>query len=217
MTSYDVVVALLRRWWVLLIALALTFGTSAVLASGAPIYWTSYDLNLVAPDRSGAAYSRTAAPYGVTPMAGVLEILLGGNHTTAAAATQQVPIFGLEHDYGFDVRAKDKGLQWSRDYVAALTIQISGPSPEAVRAQADRLGNRAQTALRTIQDDRRIPARARLTLEEPVGVDVVEIRPSYIRAAAGALVLGICVSVLLTVAVDRRLGARAAARGQRRR
>lgn len=208
MTSYDVAVALLRRWWVLVIGIALTCGVVALGARSAPIYWTSYDLNLVAPDRSGAAYSRAAAPYGVTAVAGVLEVILAGNPTGKAPATQQVPIFGLEHKSGFDVEAKDKGLQWSRDYVAALTVQISAPSSDAVLAQVDEIGARAENGLSEIQDDQEVPTKQRLTLEKPEAVEILEIKPSYIRAFVGAVVLGLGASVCLTVVIDRRLTAR---------
>ena len=108
------VLALFRRWWFLLAAL----GASALVVwtsiQGPATYWTSDDLNLVAPDRSGEVYSRQDAPAGVIPVAGVLEILLAGTTPGPGAATQQVPIFGLDHRYGVDIRAKDKGLQWSR-------------------------------------------------------------------------------------------------------
>lgn len=208
MTSYDVAMALLRRWWALTMGIVLTFGLAALGAQSAPMYWTTYDMNLVAPDRSGAAYSRAAAPYGVTAVAGVLEVLLAGNPTGAVAATQEVPIFGLDHEYGFDVLAKDKGLQWSRDYVAALTVQISGPSREAVLTQSEVLDRRALTGLRDIQDDRKVPAQERLTLEVPEAVEILEIKPSHPRALVGTVVLGLGLSVCFTVLIDGALTAR---------
>ncbi len=209
MTSYDVIRALLRRWWFLGTGLALTLiVVAAIFTRSTPIYWTTYDLNLVAPDRSGEVYSRVNAPSGVTPVAGVLEVLLAGNDTGPSAATQQVPIFALSHQFGVDVRAKDKGLQWSRDYVAALVVQIAQPSRAEVEAQVDVLGRRAAEALSEIQDQQSVPAEARLTLEEPGVVQIIEIAPSRIRAVAGALLLGLGVSLVLTVLLDRRLIAR---------
>lgn len=209
MTSYDVALVLFRRWWFLLAALAATVLIVLTSVRGPAIYWTTYDLNLVAPDRSGEVYSRQTAPAGVTPVAGVLEILLAGNHPGPGAATQQVPIFGLDHAYGVDVRAKDKGLQWSRDYVAALTVQISEPSREQVLSHVDELAQRAQDALRTVQDDQAVPQRARLRLDEPQAIQVVEIGPSKIRAAAGGMILGVGCSIVLTILLDRLLVRRA--------
>lgn len=205
MTSYDVAVALVRRWWFLLPALAATVLIVLTSVRTPPIYWTTYDLNLVAPDRSGEVYSRQNAPAGVIPVAGVLEILLAGNHPGPGAATQQVPIFGLGTTYGVDVRAKDKGLQWSRDYVAALTVQVSEPSRQQVLQRVEALARQAHEALQTAQDYQSVPQRARLQLDEPQAIQVVEIGPSRIRAAAGGLLLGIGSSVLLTVLLDRLL------------
>ncbi len=218
MTSYDLVLALVRRWWFLLGSLAATVLVAGVSVQGPALYWTTYDLNLVAPDRSGEVYSRQNAPSGVTPVAGVLEILLAGNHPGPGAATQQVPIFGLDERYGVDVKAKDKGLQWSRDYVAALTVQISEPSRQEVLARAVELAGQAHEALETVQDDQAVPQGARLTLDEPQAIQVLEIAPSRIRAAAGGMFLGVGVSIVLTVLLDRwllrrrsrRLGATAA-------
>jgi hypothetical protein len=211
-TSYDVVLALFRRWWILLPSLAVSALVVWTSIQAPAIYWTSYDLNLVAPDRSGQVYSRQDAPAGVIPVAGVLEILLAGNHPGPGAATQQVPIFGLDHRFGFDVRAKDKGLQWSRDYVAALTVQISEPTRAEVLARADELEQQAREALRTVQDDQDVPQDFRLSLDEPQAIQVLEIGPSKIRAAFGGMVLGVAGSIMLTILLDRLLVRRHARR-----
>ena len=205
MTSYDVVSALLRRWWFLLAVFAAAVVAVGMVLVRPPIYWASYDLNLVAPDGSGEVYSRENPPAGVTPVAGVLEILLSGNHPGPGAATQEVPIFGLEHRYGVDVRAKDKGLQWSRDYVAALTVQISEPTREAVLARADSLAGQAREALVTVQDDHAVPMDSRLVLDAPQAIQVVEIQPSRMRAAAAGAVLALGASIVSTILLDRRL------------
>ena len=216
MTSYDVALALWRRWWFLTAALAATGLVVLMVVRGPVVYWTTYDLNLVAPDRSGEVYSRQDAPAGVTPVAGVLEILLAGNHPAPGAATQQVPIFGLRQTYGVDVRAKDKGLQWSRDYVAALTVQISQPSRDEVLSHAADLAVLAHETLREAQDDQAVPADARLRLEEPQAIQVTEIGPSKIRAAAGGMALGVALSLLLTVLLDRLLTHRTSRRPRER-
>ena len=216
MTSYDVALALGRRWWFLAAALAATGFVVLSAVRGPVIYWTTYDLNLVAPDRSGEVYSRQHPPAGVTPVAGVLEILLAGNHLAPGAATQQVPIFGLRQTYGVDVRAKDKGLQWSRDYVAALTVQISEPSREQVLSRADELALLAHRTLREAQDDRSVPPAARLRLEEPPAIQVTEIGPSKVRAAAGGMVLAVALSLVSTVLLDRLLAYRRSRRPRER-
>lgn len=208
MTSYDVVRALLRRWWILLAGVAATFALVGLYLPGPAIYWATYDLNLVAPDRAGESYSRADAPSGVIPVAGVLEILLAGNHSKAGAATQQVPIFGLDDRPGYTVQAKDKGLQWSRDYVAALTVQIAEPSRDQVLSRVADLAGRAHAALETVQDEQGVSQRTRLTLEEPSAIEIVEIAPSRIRATAAGLGLGLGLSIVLTVALDRLLARR---------
>ena len=91
MTAYDVARAMVRRWWVLVMALGATAVFALSFAPSSPVYWARYNLNLVAPDSSGAVYSRTSAPSGVTPMAGILVAMLGGNHPEPQAATQSAP------------------------------------------------------------------------------------------------------------------------------
>lgn len=205
MTSYDVVSALVRRWWFFLAVLGAGVVALGLVVLRPPVYWATYDLNLVAPDRSGEVYSRENPPAGVTPVAGVLEILLSGNHPGPRAATQLVPIFGLEHQYGFEVRAKDKGLQWSRDYVAALTVQIAEPTREDVLTRADALARQAREALMTLQNDRAVPQESRLVLDEPQAIQVLEIAPSRMRAAAVGMLLALGLSIVSTVLLDRRL------------
>lgn len=208
MTSYDVAQAMVRRWWVLLTATGATVLFALSYAPSPPTYWGRYDLNLVAPDRSGEVYSRTSAPVGVTPMAGVLEMMLSGNHTEPKAATQSAPIFGLRDRTGVEVLAKDNGFQWSRDYVAALSVQIAEPSAAEVDEQAAELARRARAALTTVQDQEGVARATRITLEVPSAIEVVEVSPARTRSVLGALTLGTTFSIWLTVLVDRRLSPR---------
>lgn len=212
MTTYEVTQALLRRWWVVTTGLGLTLFFVLTSVPATPIYWARYDLNLVAPDRSGEVYSRTSAPEGVTPVAGVLEVILGGNHAEPRAATQAAPIFGLRPRTGVEVSAKDKGFQWSRDYAAALAVQIAEPSRAEVLSNAESLARRARWALKSIQDQQGVAQSARLTLEEPDVIEIVEIYPARTRAMAGALLLGTCLSLVLAVLLDRLLARRRAPR-----
>lgn len=216
MTSYDVLQAVLRRWWVMLVVL----GATVVVASAfkaSPVYWARYDLNLVAPDRSGEVYSRTTAPTGVTAMAGILEVMLSGNHAEPQAAQQTAPLFGLRDHRGLQVLAKDKGFQWSRDYVAALSVQIAEPSAAEVDAQATALAERARTTLAAFQDQQGVPTASRITLEEPSAIEVVELYPARTRASVGAILLGTSLAVALSVGVDRWLLRRGRVRARVRR
>ena len=214
MTAYDVAQAMVRRWWVLVMALVATAVFALSFAPSSPVYWARYNLNLVAPDRSGAVYSRTSAPSGVTPMAGILVAMLGGNHPEPQAATQSAPIFGLRDRTGVEVLARDKGSQWSRDYVAALQVQIAEPSTAEVNAQAASLAKRARAALTEIQDQQGVARATRITLEEPSAIEVVEVFPARTRAIAGAVILGTALSLVLTVTVDRWLLRRSRSRAQ---
>lgn len=212
MTPYEVAQALLRRWWAVVAGLAIT-GTFAVTYSPhEPVFWARYDLQLVAPDQSGEVYSRTAAPTGVTPVAGVLEVLLGGNHAAPQPATQAAPIFGLRPITGVQVQAKDKGYQWSRDYVAALDVQIAEPTREEVLAQAASLARNARSALSSIQDREGVRHRTRVTLEEPSAIEITEVYPARTRAMAGIVVLGSALTIVLAVALDQWLLRRRRAR-----
>lgn len=205
MTSDDVAQALVRRWWVLLLALAATAVVLRGLAPAPAVYWARYDLNLVAPDRSGESYSRISAPPSVASLAGVLEVLLGGNDRGPQAATQSVPIFGLHNRTGVQVLAKDQGRQWSRDYVAALAVQIAEPTPEAVERQVETLADRARATLAEIQDEHGVPRAGQVTLEEPSAIETVRVYPAGTRALVGGVLLGVGLSLVLTVTVDRLL------------
>jgi hypothetical protein len=205
MTSDDVAQAVLRRWWVLLIALGVTVLLMRALAPAPPVYWARYDLNLVAPDRSGEVYSRISAPPSVTALAGVLEVLLGGNDMGPQAATQTVPIFGLHNRTGVQVLAKDRGFQWSRDYVAALAVQIAAPTADEVDRQAAALLDRARATLATVQDQYGVPRASQVTLEEPSAIEIVRVYPAGTRAMVGLALLGVGLSLILTVTVDRLL------------
>lgn len=205
MTSYNVAQAVFRRWWVLLSALATTVLLALALTSSAPLYWARYDLNLVAPDRSGGVYSRTSAPSGVIPVAGVLQVLVGGNHPEPKAATDHPPIFGLRDRTGVQVVAKDNGSQWSPGYVGALSVQIAELSTAEVNEQAASFDARVAAALKQVQDRQGVPRVARITVEAPGVIEVVEVSPAKTRARVGVMVLGAALSLVATIRVDRWL------------
>lgn len=203
MTSYEVARALLRRWWVVVGGLVVTVAFVSTHAPAAPLYWARYDLFLVAPDQSGEVYSRTAPPASVTSLATLLEVLLDGNKPAPRAASQDVPVFGLSARPGVEVQAKDTGFQWNRDYSAALAVQIAMPSSNEVRREASVLAREARLNLKQIQDQQGVSRKQRVTVEEPSAIDVTKVTPAPTRAAAGALILGSALTVLLAVRIDR--------------
>lgn len=207
-----------RRWYVVLLGLALTLGTVYVVHGGSGVYYSQVQLVLVAPPQNYYPNTIAAHPFALTPTASVLVADWNGTHPALLTASSETTLYGEGVRRGTQVRLPNQGSQFQPLFFAPfIDVQVVGPSETEVTAEATRVVEQLRLMLQRRQDFAGVPPRLRITtLLSPEDVTASYVAGSGIRAAAATFVLGLVGTSLLTVGVDRVV-ARARVRRRRRR
>jgi hypothetical protein len=150
-TIVEVFAALGRKWWVLVLALALG-GVGAVQVRTAPeVYWATTKLVLAAPAKP--ENQRLApGPSSLLALAGLLEAAVKDGESIPRSASPDVTLVdqGI-NDYA-QVRVPNYGGQWANNYTEpALIVEASAPTEAVVRQRIDTLIERVEAKLASIQ------------------------------------------------------------------
>lgn len=200
MTVWDLLSALARRWYVVIVAVGLGLAGSAAALEAPGVYWSRAEVTFLAP--SSVAYPNTlpirSADLVIT--AGMVARLINGNITWTETADPLATIVGQGVYDGWTVRLPDYGGQWTRQYPRqVLDIQVSGPSEEGVRQRQQELIDRIDAELAALQADVVVGDRI-TTTNLPESPPVYYFRGSRIRALAMIWLLtsvGVIATVLL--------------------
>lgn len=151
MTIVEVFAALARKWWALLLAIALG-GVGVAQAWKTPeVYWATTKLVLASP----AKPEKQQLPPGssdLLALAGVLEAAVNDEGALPRSASPDVTLVdqGI-NDYA-QVRVPNFGGQWANNYTEpALIIEASGPSEAVVRQRIGWLIERVEGHLASMQ------------------------------------------------------------------
>lgn len=143
--------ALARKWWALLLAIALG-GAGAAQALKAPeVYWTTTKLVLASPTKT----EKKQLPPGssdLLALAGVLEVSVNDGRSIPRPASPDVTLVdqGI-NDYA-QVRVPNYGGQWANNYTEpALIVEASGSSEAVVRQRIDTLIESVEAQLAAMQ------------------------------------------------------------------
>lgn len=190
MDVWQITVAALRRWYVLLPLLVLTaFGALRVGEGVHPQYEANATTILV----PGPAASEFDSPYGGrTDTNQVLSIVL-----TSAASRESIEAQGLSPDY--EVRIRDRS--------SFLGVTVLADSPEESLETAEAVIELGRQELKQRQDDVGMPTAAQYeiqVLEPPAISEVVE--EGKMRNMAIVGILGAALSLLIAVLFDDLMG-----------
>lgn len=208
MTSTDVLLTLLRRWYVVLPGLALTVVCAVLLMSRPGVWTTEVQVILVSPKGALAEGPSLVSPEeSLIAMAGLVEREVNAEAPPEAETSEGVPLEGRGVRRGTLISLPNAGGQWNFNFVSPiLSVQVVGPSPDDVVAQRRSAVARIDRTLYDIQAaDGTGPSRmitSRVIPQEPP-VLLANGRPT--RAAAGTLLLGLVLVTSLTLLLDRVL------------
>lgn len=152
MTIWEALLALVRRWYIVLAALlvALVGSYGAVKAPG--VYWSRAEVTFLAPASQVNPNTLKVRSSDLIITAGVVAKLVNGNITWNKMADPAATIVGEGVRDGWSVRLPDYGGQWSRVYSRqVLDVQVAGPTEEAVRARQTELLNQIDAELAGLQ------------------------------------------------------------------
>lgn len=192
----DLVRVLARRWYVLAPALAVTV-VFAVLAVGSvpPHYEVSSTVIVLPPQRAGVPPTNR---YAALPLNSVATLL--AQSLSSDATRRGTTAAGLGDDYTATI---------TTDGTPVVLLAARGQTQVEARQLVEMLQGKAQSALRDWQSPS--PAAEQMSISDliPAG-DPKPLHGSQIRALGAILVLGVVLSVLLALGVDRRAARRRA-------
>lgn len=215
MAAWDVLSACARRWYVVLVGLMATGTVLGALAGLGGVASAQAEVVFLAPPTPANPNRLASAATGVVATAGLVERLV--NQGVAAPATSDsVTLLGRGVRDGSSVVLPDSGGQWAQNFERpVLVVQVTGPAPDAVNARL--LGRVAEVerVLQNVQADQGVRPRHRITSSVVPAEPRVQLEQGYRGRALGtALLLGLALTTVAAVTLDRVLRGRQRRRGR---
>ena len=208
MTIGDVLHVLGRRWWSLVLAVALGAMWVVQVRAAPDVYWATTKVVLQVPaTHEGQRLAPTSSS--LLALAGVLETAVNDGHAIPRSAAADVTLIDQGIYDHAQVRVPNYGGQWANNFTEPiLIVEAAGYSEDVVRERIDTLITRVEAQLSVFQDASAVPSDKRVTLflfpSPPI--QRYEGRRSVAIALIGVLTLagGGCLAVGLDSLLSRR-------------
>ncbi len=207
MTTRDILQSMRAAWPALVVGLLVTVLASYYVSRPDGTYWSRVSVYFLAPSDIENDNANTIAftSDSVIATAGLVAHLVGTRGTGASTSSDTSLVAeGIRH--GHRVRLPNTGGQWAANFAQpVLDVEVVGADPSEVGLEATRLIEDVTRTLDTLQADDGVPAHLRITTTRaPAEVQVHHATGDRKRALAVAVLLGVALSVLISVAWDRR-------------
>lgn len=214
MTSRDLIVAGLRRWYVVLVGAVVSLGCVYVATHQPPVYWTQFNVLLLGPQDPEFPNYLEDPRFTLYPLAGVVVDDVNGGERGMMTASTDTNMVGQGISDGVQVRVPNLGTQWRRDMSAShIDVQVAAPTQEEVVRRAERTLDEVAAALQTRQDELGIVAGMRVTsVPATKAPPVYQIGGNRLRAAAATGMSGAAVTFFLVYALERQRARRRSVR-----
>ncbi len=215
MTTTTVLAAMLARWPLTLLGLALTVLGVHQVASAPGLYYGQVAVHFLAPASARDPNRIQTETISLIRTAGIVKTIVNEGHRTPG---ESLALTLRTTDPASSVSLPNAGSQWIDIYSKPmLLVEATGPDPESVLRRIAGSEGRIRETLAEVQDREQVDAEHRIALATAPEVPVVShLLGARNRAAAAAGLLGLALTVWLTCEVDRRLRRRPGARPDRR-
>lgn len=223
MTFREVVLTMLRRWYVLVAALLCAVLLTLHFAQGQGSFTTRTSVDFTYPNSTALdPYNGNGDKSVIAFVAAVAQEVTGGD-VAATYADISAPYYGAGIRQGVNVSLPNDGNQFIAIYrTARIDIQIVGPSYEWVQAKQQDIVAEVSRVAETLQSQAGVSPRDRMVpTVEPLSLLISSVNPArstVILAVAGMGIAALLVGGWGAIVVERlrsrprrdeRLGARA--------
>ena len=198
---------MLRRWYVIVVALILSVVGGYLLQRGGGLYTTETVVSFLLPDKTSLSLNSGLDDASVIAFAGAVAREVNDGRAPASFSTDAAPLYGAGLREGMVVSLPNGGNQWSTSYLRAeLVLQIVGPSEQWVsQQQRDLLAkvveiSDAQQSSVTSQDSRIKVASVPLTKQI---FHVLPSRTAVISAYVALMIAALRVGGWMAIALER--------------
>lgn len=207
MTLSRAAVVVRRRWWVVLLGIALTAGAGVYVQRAPGVYYQQVNVVFLWPQPP--QNQENSFQYGSSSLirtAGVVARAVGGR-AEASTVSETATLAGKGVRHGWSVRLPNSGGQWAFDFEQpVLSVEAVGTTPEEAAATTAGVVGRINGELAALQRSERVQAslmiRTRLSPPTPVLQYAGGNRP---RALLMSQLVGLILTLTAARLVDGRL------------
>jgi hypothetical protein len=212
MTSRDLIVAALRRWYVMLVGAVLSLGCVYVATHQQPVYWTQFNVLLIGPQDPDFPNYLEDPRFTLYPLVGVVVDDVNHGRRGMLTASTDTNMVGQGMTDGVQVRVPNLGTQWRRDMSAShIDVQVAASTPEEVTRRADDTVDEIAASLAERQDAMRIVPGMRVTARPATKAPpIYQIGGNQMRAAGASGMSGAALTIALVCWLERRRNRRLA-------
>ncbi|MFC7724017.1 hypothetical protein ACFQW6_02790 [Nocardioides sp. GCM10028917] len=213
MTTRDLIRAMLQRWYVMVLGAVISLGFVYVSTHQPTVYWTQFNVVLLGPTDPEFPNYLEDPHLTLHPMVGLVADHVNGGARSMMTASTDTSMVGQGIQSGIQVRVPNLGSQHRGDFSANyLDIQVAGPTPEGVTADARIAVEMVEASLDSMQDDLGIEPRSRIrSIASTSDATIYPVRGNRVRAAAASGVSGAAMTVVLVCWLERRRNRRVSA------
>lgn len=207
MTTQGFVRIAARRWYVLVVGVALTVTAVTLVVVRAPtVYWARTTITLLQPDPNPLR-----ADGGVlTGLASALVVRANGAPAMTKTSSPDTTLYGEGIMDGTRIRIRDVGAQWSTSIPdPIIVVEAVGPDAEDVASEITEMVQGLNTDLTTLQSQLGVAKQNSVFMRySPDRPNVILVRGNRTRSAGATLLLGMALTAVAVYLVDRALVAR---------
>ncbi|MDQ7992684.1 MAG: hypothetical protein AAGC63_05760 [Propionicimonas sp.] len=223
MTLADVLGAIGRRWYIVLVGLLCTGLALYSIQHRDTVFYSRASVYFLAPASELYPNVLRTTSLDLVAAAGVVAKRINGTHTLPKTSGSEATLVGRGVRDGAQIKLIDNGGQWSTYYnVQALDVEVVAPTIEEVQQRQAAIFARINQELDTMQTDAKVPEEDWITTEVlPSSPAIYPMRGQGSRALGMTLALGVGLTLLAIGTVElaakrRRLAAAEAAAAARR-
>jgi len=195
---WDVFAALLRRWYIVVLGVAVTGAVLWGIQAQEPVFYSRAQVYFLAPSSTLNPNVLRVASLDLVTAAGIVGKRFNGTEQQVGTASMDVTLFGRGVRDGSAVVLPDNGGQWSVSYNRqSLDVQVIAATPEEVRERQQTIFDQIDEELAILQSELDVPPGNLITTEVvPSDPVVLPVSGERRRAQLMTLALGGVVTLL---------------------
>jgi len=205
LTARGLISLALKRWYLMALGAMLSVGALYLTTHQPGVYYTQFDVVLLAPIETYYQNKIEDPRYAMAPMAGVLATEWSHTQTPLFTASGDTTLFGEGQRQGIQVRVSNQGTQWQPAYYSPnINVQIVDISAQAVEVDARRVTAELEALLVTRQDWAGVrPSMRMTTITSPTVPNIDYIAGKRTRAALASGLVGATTTTVAVYWIDR--------------
>jgi hypothetical protein len=205
-TIRDLMLALVRRWWVVLIGVVLTAAMGLVALSDPGVYFSRTEITFLAPSSQRYPNSLQTTSGDLIITAGIVAKRVEGPAAIPKFADSSVNLVGEGVREGWSLRLPDTGGQWASNFASqTLILDVVGPTRESVQTQQTAVLDEVAHELYALQREQSVdPVNDITTTATPASAVISHVTGSRIRSLAMTAALGFGAILAAVVFLEHR-------------